>query len=51
VPDPLDSEGGSAQPTPKTKPGNPVRSRKARISPEVLALIDQQGDGRNGGKH
>jgi len=50
VPDPLD-DGDNAQPTPKTKPGNPVRSKKARISPEVLALIDQQGDGRNGGKH
>jgi len=52
VPDPLADDGNSAQPTPKTKPGNPVRSRrKARIAPEVLALIDQQGDGRNGGKH
>ena len=37
----------------KTRPANPVRSRRARIAPEVLSMIDQQGDGtyKNGAKH
>lgn len=42
-----DETGAPAKPA-KKRPANPVRKRGARISPEVLALIDQQGDGRNG---
>jgi len=47
---PGEQEGSPAQATPKTKPANPVR-RRARIAPEVMALIESQGDGRNGNGH
>jgi hypothetical protein len=50
-----EEQSGTPPPVPKTKPANPVRrSRRPRISPQTLALIDQQGDGtaRNGnGSH